>query len=183
MYRAIGVAQNRAAKSQHLNRTLEGADFDDVSDIKPILHQDEESIQNIMNKGLRAKTHGKTGNSGTGQQRLHVNPEVEKNRDNRKKYDGRHSEAANNRREGVELLHANAGGGQVRLIHPRQPPADQVQKADQHEGDDNRDKDLGKLVVDQDVDILVPNVQPEQIMPGMRKLNRFHEADYKLSGV
>jgi len=75
----------------------------------------------------------------------------------------------------VKLLHSNAGGGEVGLVDARQPLADQAQNADQHEGNENRDNDLGKFVMHQDEDVLVPDVQAEEIMPSVRKLNRIHD--------
>ena len=76
---------------------------------KLVFHQDEESIDDIFDQGLRAKSNGQTDDAGAGQKRLDVYAEDRERLHQRNEDNDKNTDAVNYACQGAYLLQAQGG--------------------------------------------------------------------------
>lgn len=160
---AVGIAKHSAAEGQGFYRALDSGGADDVSDVKGVLYEDEESVDEVFDQGLGAEADGKTDDTGGGEERPDVQPEDGQDRHGRIENDHEDPNAVDDTGQRAELLSAKPGGKVLPLtvVDEAIPECSNGQEDDN--ANDENAENLGCVMPQEVNGVLAPAV--EQVDP------------------
>src|SRR5205807_4376084 len=119
-------------------RALHPGNPDHLAEIVNVLDDDEEAIDHVMNKSLRAEADRQADDAGTGEERLHVHAEDGKNLQQSEEVNDERADALDYRGQGAQLSRTKTAGQFVPLAEFVQFRREKSQQAGEN-GGDNQD--------------------------------------------
>src|SRR6185312_527268 len=157
MQRSVRIAEYCPAHGDFFHRTGDTRSFDCVSNFKLIFRQDKESVNYVLDQGLRAEANGKSGNAGAGEQGSDVEAEGVQHLHKGNKNNDEHARAVNDSSNRFYLLrpHRSAATA-VPFRQSNYLPRDDPQQPDEDKRQHQNEHDLGRFIADPLNQVVVP---------------------------
>src|ERR1017187_3059314 len=159
MQASVVVAQYGAAQGHGLNRSLHAPNLNGVADVVLVLHQDEEAVDEVVDQSLRSKPYGQAGDTGTGEQRPHVDAQQRQDLQRRQEHDDEYSDAVDDARQGPKLLCPEGGRQSFTVAEFGQVPRCDLEQPAENERNDQNADDARHLVAHEVEGIVAPGTE------------------------